>query len=88
MGEMGEDQEFKVALGAELASWVPRRGPDVHDLMLRGEHHRAWRAPVAAASALAAAALAALMVLSLVVVALAPAIPGGEVVRSHLMGAP
>jgi hypothetical protein len=85
---MGQDPEFSAALCAELREWSPRRGPDIHDLMLRAEHHAAWRAPVALASTFGVAALVALLVVSLVVVALGPAIPGGDLVRSHLVETP
>jgi hypothetical protein len=59
----------------------------VHDLMMRVEHP-AWRAPVALASAIGAASLAMLLLLSLAMVLLGSALPGGEVVKAHLVQAP
>jgi hypothetical protein len=75
-------------LREELAGWRPRRGPDLQDLMRRVESREPWRAPVALASSFAAAALGVLFLASLFLVVLAPAIPGGEVVRDHLLMAP
>jgi hypothetical protein len=74
-------------LRGEVDGWVPYRGPDVHDLIVRAQR-RAWRAPVALASAIGAASLAVLLALSLATVLLGPTLPGGDVVKAHLMQAP
>jgi hypothetical protein len=68
---------------AEVASWEPPRGPDLADLVTRANH--SWRRPVALASSVGATALAVILLLSVILVALAPAIPGGDVIRQHLV---
>lgn len=83
MAEETEDPGFAAALRAEVAAWTPHRGPDVTELMRRAEH--AWRGPVALASSIGTMALALLLVVSVVMVFLAPAIPGGEAIRAHLV---
>jgi hypothetical protein len=55
--------------------------------MMRVEH-RAWRAPVALASAIGAASVAILLLVSVAMVLLGPALPGGEAVRAHLVQTP
>jgi Flp pilus assembly protein TadB len=85
---MGEDRRMEAQVREELGRWRSSRGPDLADLMRRAERRQAWQAPVAMASSVAAAALAVLFLLSLVLVAMAPAIPGGEAVRAHLLMAP
>ena len=82
------DSQFEEALRSEVGAWTPGRGPDAHDLMVRAEHHHAWRAPVALASAIGAASLAVLLLLSVAMVLLGPALPGGEAVKAHLVSAP
>jgi len=81
------DPEFEDVLRVEVGGWTPDRGPDAHDLMVRAAH-RAWRAPVALASAIGAASLAILLVLSVAMVVLGPALPGGEEVKAHLVAGP
>jgi hypothetical protein len=81
------DPRFEDALRGEVGAWTPARGPDVRDLMMRVEH-RAWRAPVALASAIGAASVAILLLVSVAMVLLGPALPGGEAVRAHLVQTP
>jgi hypothetical protein len=52
--------------------------------VLRADY--SWRRPIALASSLGAAALAFILLLAVLTVALAPAIPGGEVIKQHLVG--
>ena len=82
-----EDPDLELALRGEVGRWTPHRGPDVLDLMVRAER-RAWRAPVALASTIGAASVAMLLVLSFAMVLLGSALPGGDVVRAHLVQAP
>jgi hypothetical protein len=77
------DPSFRSALRSEVAAWEPPHGPDLADLVLRADH--SWRRPIALASSLGAAALALILLLSVLMVALAPAIPGGEVIKQHLV---
>ena len=81
------DQEFEHVLRGEIGAWMPHRGPDVHDLIVRTQR-RAWRAPVALASAIGAASVALLLLLSVAMVLLGSALPGGEEVRAHLVQGP
>ena len=81
------DPEFERVLRAEVGGWTPYRGPDVHDLMVRAQH-RAWKAPVALASAVGAVSVAILLVLSVAMVLLGPAFPGGEELKAHLVQTP
>jgi hypothetical protein len=67
----------------EVAEWDPPRGPDLADLISRANH--SWRRPVAVVSSVGAMALAVILLLSVIMVALAPAIPGGDVIREHLV---
>jgi hypothetical protein len=78
------DPGFRSALRSEVAAWEPPHGPDLADLVLRADH--SWRRPIALASSLGAAALAFILLLAVLTVALAPAIPGGEVIKQHLVG--
>jgi hypothetical protein len=83
---VGQEETDSVLVGTvrtEVAAWQPRRGPDLADLMRRADH--SWRRPVAFASSVGAAGLALLLLLSMVMVVLAPAIPGGEVIKQHLV---
>jgi hypothetical protein len=83
---VGQEETDSVLVGTvrtEVAGWQPRRGPDLADLMRRADH--SWRRPVALASSVGAAGLALLLLLSMVMVVLAPAIPGGEVIKQHLV---
>jgi hypothetical protein len=83
---VGQEETDSVLVGTvrtEVAGWQPRRGPDLADLMRRADH--SWRRPVAFASSVGAAGLALLLLLSMVMVVLAPAIPGGEVIKQHLV---
>jgi hypothetical protein len=81
------DPQFEDAVRSEVGAWTPASGPDVHDLMVRVDH-RAWRAPVALASAIGAASVAVLLLLSLAMVLLGPAVPGGETLKAHLVSGP
>jgi len=81
------NQEFEHVLRGEIGAWTPHHGPDVHDLIVRAER-RAWRAPVALASAIGAASVAVLLILSVAMVLLGSALPGGEEVRAHLVQGP
>lgn len=81
------DPEFEHVLRAEVGGWTPHRGPDVHDLMVRAQH-RAWKAPVALASAVGAVSVAVLLVLSVAIMLLGPAFPGGEELKAHLVQTP
>ena len=81
------DPDFEHVLRAEVGGWTPYRGPDVHDLMVRAQH-RAWKAPVALASAVGAVSVAILLVLSVAMVLLGPAFPGGEELKAHLVQTP
>lgn len=83
MAEQTDDPQLMEALRSEVAGWKPYRGADVADLMQHAEH--SWRRPVAVASSLGATVLAVLLLLSVLVVALAPAIPGGDTIRAHLV---
>jgi hypothetical protein len=78
----GED-EVVAALRTEVAGWEPRRVPNLADLCRPPE--RQWRRPVLLASTVGAVALAIVLVASVVMVVLAPAFPGGEVIRAHLV---
>jgi hypothetical protein len=49
---------------------------------------RPWRATVAVASTIGAAAVAMLLLLAVATVVLAPTLPGGEVVKEHLIQTP
>ena len=71
------------ALRAEVGAWAPRHVPNLLDLAPRKRH---WHRPVALASAVGAVALAALLLVSFAVVMLASDIPGGTVIRAHLIG--
>jgi hypothetical protein len=51
--------------------------------MLRADH--SWLRPVIFASSIGAAALTVLLLLSMLMVVLAPAIPGGETIKAHLV---
>jgi hypothetical protein len=81
------DTNLEHALRGEINGWTPYRGPDVLDLMVRAER-RALRAPVALASAIGAASVAVLLALSVAMVLLGPTLPGGEVVKAHLVQTP
>ena len=83
MTEETDDLGLATALRSEFGAWAPQRGPDVAELMRRAE--AGWRRPVALASSVGAVALALLLMLSVVMVLLAPAIPGGEEIRAHLV---
>ena len=83
MSEETPDPKFSAAMRSEVASWEPPRGPDLADLVSRANH--SWRRPVALVSSVGATALAVLLLLSVLVVTLAPAIPGGDVIRQHLV---
>jgi hypothetical protein len=72
------------ALRVEIGGWGPRQVPNLVELTRPAE--RAWRRPIALVAAVGAAALAILLLASFAVVALAPTIPGGEVIRAHLLG--
>ena len=78
------DDDVRSALRAEVGGWGPRRVPSLVELDRPVED--LWRRSVARASAMGAAALAMLLLASLLMVALSPAIPGGDVIREHLMG--
>jgi len=77
------DPVFTAAMRSEVAAWEPLGGPDLADLVRRADH--SWRRPVALVSSVGATALALILLLSVLMVALAPAIPGGEVIRQHLV---
>ena len=81
--EESSDHRFATAMRAELTAWEPPRGPDMSDLVDRADH--SWRRPVIFASSLGATALALVLLLSVLMVMLAPAIPGGDVIRQHLV---
>lgn len=83
MGKEETDPVLTGTMKTEVGTWQPRRGPDLADLMRRADH--SWSRPVAFASSVGAAALALLLLLSMVMVVLAPAIPGGEVIKEHLV---
>ena len=83
VNEETPDHRFANAMRAEVAGWEPPRGPDISDLFSRADH--SWRRPVLFASSLGATALALVLLLSVLMVALAPAIPGGDVIRQHLV---
>jgi len=83
-----DDRGVEELLRSDLDSWKPRRGPDLADLMSRAERQEPWRAPVAMVSSVVATAIGVLFLASLVLVVLAPQIPGGEVLRTHLLMAP
>jgi hypothetical protein len=87
VGVQSNDSKLAEAVRGEVADWHPPRGPDLHDLMLRAGHS-AWRAQVALASMVGAAVVAVLLVLAVATVLLAPTLPGGEVVKEHLVQAP
>jgi hypothetical protein len=70
-------------LRAEVDTWRPQGVPDLIRVMGRAEGH--WRRPVALASALGAAVLAVVLLVSVILLAVSPAIPGGETIRSHLI---
>jgi hypothetical protein len=78
------DQDMITALRVEVEGWGPRQVPHLVDLDRPPDD--LWRRSVARASAMGAAALATLLLASLLMLALAPAIPGGDVIREHLMG--
>jgi hypothetical protein len=78
-----ESDPVFAGMRSEVAEWHPRRGPDLADLMLRADH--SWLRPVIFASSVGAAALTVLLLLSMVMVVLAPAIPGGETIKAHLV---
>lgn len=84
MDGKSSDQDVITALRAEVGEWRPRHVPHLVDLDRPADD--LWRRSVARASAMAAAALAVLLLASLLMLALAPAIPGGDVIREHLMG--
>jgi hypothetical protein len=77
------DPVLTATMRSELAAWDPPRGPDLADLVRRADH--SWRRPVALVSSVGATALAVILLLSVLMLALAPAIPGGEVIRQHLV---
>jgi hypothetical protein len=83
VSEETPDPVFSAAMRREVAGWEPPRGPDLVDLVTRADH--SWRRPVALVSSVGATALAVLLLLSVLMVALAPAIPGGDVIRAHLV---
>jgi hypothetical protein len=83
VGQEENDPVLAGTMRTEVAAWQPHRGPDLADLMQRADH--SWRRPVAFASSVGAAALAVLLLLSMLMVVLAPAIPGGEVIKEHLV---
>jgi hypothetical protein len=83
MRQEESDSVFAGAMRSEVAEWHPHRGPDLADLMLRADH--SWLRPVIFASSIGAAALTVLLLLSMLMVVLAPAIPGGETIKAHLV---
>jgi hypothetical protein len=87
VGFESEDRRFALAVRREVGEWRPGRGPDLRDLMERVER-RPWRATVAVASTIGAAAVAMLLLLAVATVLLAPTLPGGEVVKEHLVQTP
>jgi hypothetical protein len=87
VGLESEDRRFAQAVRGEVGEWRCSRGPDLQDLMERVER-RPWRTTVAVASTIGAAAVAMLLLLAVATVVLAPTIPGGEVVKEHLVQTP
>ena len=83
MGIESEDPELTAAVRAEVGAWKPHRGPDVADMMRRADH--SWRRPVALASSVGATVLAVLLLIATLMVVLAPPVPGGEMIRAHLV---
>ena len=83
MGVESEETELAAAVRTEVGAWKPHRGPDVADMIWRADH--SWRRPVALASFVGAAVLAVLLLMATLMVVLAPPVPGGEVIRAHLV---
>ena len=84
---VGWDSEVIAAFRAEVATWSPKRVPNLLDLTQALEHH--WRRPVALASAMGSLALAVVLVISLLVVVVMPgSVPGIEYAKDHLATRP
>ncbi len=81
--EQPSERDVIELLRAEVDAWRPQDVPSLVEVIRRVEGH--WRRPVALASALGAAVLAAVLLVSVLLLAVGPAIPGGETIRSHLI---
>jgi hypothetical protein len=78
-----EADKLRDTVHGEVASWNPRRRPDMHDVMQRAD--ASWKRPVIVLSTAGATGLALVLMVAVALIMIAPAFPVAETIRAHLL---